>query len=524
MKPIWIRMILFVTLVGYSPGFSQSVNLPMEHWIYPFIELLETKGLYDEIGFRSFPLSRQEIAKILSQADRMVKEKHISLTMTEMAQLEQFKGEFHEELENLKLHADPSYHERHLFSWSQANNKIHADFDFGFDLDVRKGDRTPATEATTHTTLGGILRGKLKESLGFHVFVRNTIHRGTDITQENYDPSQGLPISLSGKNVYTDEAIAYLVWKLPWFRLEVGRNRAKWGPGYRGSLMLSMQNPLFDMIKLKLKVKRFQFTSIHGSLNSSVGSKYFAAHRLEIKLFSWLYLAGSESVVYGNRGIEFQYLNPIMPYHVAEHHLGDRDNNMIGFDISAFPLKNVKLYFELFLDDYSLSKNPFTYFGNKFAFLIGGYWVEPLGIENVDLHTEYARIEPYVYTHYDPINVYQNYDQSIGHWLGPNADHLFMELNFRPSRDLKLTLTLDKVRNGTGSITEPWNASLGMKKEFLSGVVEELTDYGVHLSHQMFRDFFVRLKANWMLTKQFNLVENEDVSDFRVHLQLLLNY
>jgi hypothetical protein len=519
-----ISLTVIISLILVSPGFNQSVNLPLEHWAYQFFARMETKGLSRELGTRTLPMSRMEIATILSMVEETAKKRSINLTDTERDQLEQLKGEFHGELEKLDIEADGRFHERHLFSWSEKENIIHADFDFGFNIDVRRGDQYPSTERTSHTTLGGILRGNLKNSLGFQVFVRNTIHRGVEITQRNFDPSKGTPISYAGKNVYTDEAIAYFIWKLPWFELEIGRDKANWGPGYRSSLMLSAQNPLFDMIKLKTQFKRFHFTSIHGRLNSSYGRKYLAAHRLEIKIAPWLFMAGSEAVVYGNRGIEFQYLNPIMPYHVAEHHLGDRDNNAIGFDMTIFPIKNFKSYFELFIDDYTLSKGIFDYYGNKFAFLLGGYWVEPFGLKNTDCRVEYARVEPYVYTHYDSINVYQNYDQSMGHWLGPNADDWFFEANYRPNRDLSLTFSLEQVRKGEGDITQPWNESFGNRKRFLSGVIEKRYIYGTKITDQILRDVFLSFKAYWIQTKNLERIANNKAFDKQINFELRLNY
>ena len=521
---IQLTLLISIIFLLNSTGITQSVNLPLEHWSYQFLDRLETKGLFKEMSERSLPMSRMDIARILSQVEATDKKGVIKLTNSERDRFEQLKGEFHEELEKLAIQFDQRYRERHLFTWSEQENSIHADFDFGFNLDVRRGDQYSATERTSHTTLGGILRGNFKKSLGFHIFVRNTIHRGVEITQRNFNPSRGTPISYAGKNVYTDEAIAYFIWKLPWFQLEVGRDKAKWGPGYRGSLMLSAQNPLFDMTKLKTRFKRFQFESIHGHLNSSNGKKFLAAHRLEIRVAPWLYVAGSEGVIYGNRDVEFQYLNPIMPYHVAEHHLGDQDNNTIGFDFTVFPLKKLKCYFELFIDDYTLSESVFRYYGNKFAFLTGGYWVEPFGLKNVDLHAEYARVEPFVYTHHDSINVYQNYDQSIGHWLGPNADDWFIEANYSPNRDLILTWSLEQVRKGEGDIAQGWNESFGEKKQFLNGTIEKRSIYGFKVTDQILRDVFLSLKAYWIQTTNLDRIADKNVLDKRVNFELLLNY
>ncbi len=517
-------LIICFIVFSNSIGIAQSVNVPLQHWSYQFLDRLEAKGFFRAMSGRVLPISRMELARILAQIEEKAKTGSQQLTNTERDRLDQLKGEFHEELETLNVQFDPRYSERHLFSWSEQENVVHADFDFGFNLDVKRGDQYPTTERTSHTTLGGILRGNLKNSLGFQTFVRNTIHRGMEIVEPNFDPSKGIPIKSAGKNVYTDEAIAYLIWKLPWFQLEVGRDQAKWGPAYRGSLMLSAQNPLFDMIKLTTQYKRFNFTSIHGHLNSSAGQKYLAAHRLEIKIAPWLFMAGSEAVVYGNRGIEFQYLNPIMPYHVAEHHLGDRDNNAIGFDMTLFPVRNLKSYFELFIDDYTLSKSVFHYYGNKFAFIAGGLWIEPLGLKDLDLRLEYARVEPYVYTHQYSINVYQNYNQNMGHWLGPNADDWFFEANYSPIRELSLTCSLEMIRKGAGELSQPWHESDGTRKQFLSGVVEKKNSYGLKITDQIFRDAFLSIKAYWIQTDNLKRVPGDNSLDRQVNFEFLLNY
>ncbi len=523
-RPKQIGVTILLVFVASHLATGQSVNVPLEHWSYQFLERMEAKGLFESFNTRVLPMSRMELAKILAQIEQRAQQPGAGLSQTDRDRLEQLKGEFHEELASLEISYDPKFAERHLISWVDKDYTVHADFDLGVRLDIKRGDQYPKTERTSHTTLGGIVRGQLKNSLGFHVFVRNTIHRGLESVERNFDPSRGRPINYAGKNVYTDEAIAYLVWKLPWFQLQVGRDHAKWGPGYHGSLMLSAQNPLFDIVKLTAQYRGFNFTSLHAHLNSSLGKKYLAAHRLEIKIAPWLSMAGSETVVYGNRGIEFQYLNPLMPYHVAEHHLGDRDNNTIGFDLTLFPVRNLKSYFELFIDDYTLSRSVFLYYGNKFAFLAGGVWTDPLGLSNTDLRIEYARVEPFVYTHERPINIYQNYDQCMGHWLGPNADDWFFEANFSPNRDLRISGSLEFVRKGEGQLTKPWDIPDGTRKRFLAGVVEKRQIFGLRVVDQIFRDVFLSLNAYWLNTQNLERIKGQRAFDRQVNFTLLLNY
>ena len=503
---------------------SQSANVPLQHWVYDFLDRLQTKGIIRDVISFSKPYSRHEVALMLAETVQKTKSGQEELSSTEASLFEQLKGEFHEELQALNIHAKPRWVERHLMSWEEKDNRIKTDLHFDQTIDTKWGGQYERSERISQTTMGGMVRGRFQESFGFYLFAKNTLTRGKDITQENFDPSHGAPITISGKNVYSDDASAYFIWKLPWFRIEFGRDRARWGPGARGSLMLSAHNPRFDMLRLRVQFKRFKFTSIHGKLSSGIGSKYLAAHRLEVTLFHWLIVSGSESVVYGNRGIEPAYLNPLMPYHVAEHHLGDRDNNMMSLDITAFPLKNHKFYFELFIDDFTTAKNPFTYWGNKFAFLTGWRWVTPFGLTNVDLELEYTRIEPYVYTHDDGINVYKNYDKSMGHWMGPNSDNLFIKLNHWVVHNLHWSIVSERIRKGKGDIDTPHDDSMGDRKRFLSGPVETRWHWGIKMTGQIFKDGFLSLNYYRIVTNNLNQIPDKNFRDHQITCQLLVNY
>ena len=334
--------LLFISFILLSKtSFTQSVNVPLKHWIYDFLDRLETKGTFYSISTKSYPLLRTEIAVILAE----IETKNNLLNKAEQSLFDQLKGEFHEELELLSVKSESRYFERHLMTWREGEHNIKVDFDFAQIFDVKRGNQYKTTERTSQSTMGGIIRGCLGRHFNFYVHAQNTLTRGTDITEENFNPRYGAPITISGENVYTDEAWAYVTWQHSWFQFEFGRDQIKWGPGHRGSLMISTENPLFEILKLKFKFNRFQFTSFHGSLHSNTGAKYLAGHRLALKVLPWFYISGSEAVVYGNRNIEPSYLNPIMPYHVAEHHLGNKDNNTMAFDMTIFPFRNHKLYF-----------------------------------------------------------------------------------------------------------------------------------------------------------------------------------
>jgi len=347
--------------------FSQSVNVPLEHWVYNFLDRMQTKALIQQFVPTSRPFSRNDIAQMLKELDSKLSSGEQTLNSAEIAQLEQLKGEFHREFQSAAVLFKSQYKERHLFQWQDQQNHLLGDAFIEQWLDIKSKPQYNPKETISNTSIGGIVRGRLKKHFGFYVSAKNTLIKGTDIIQENFDPSHGAPVTISGDNAYRDDASAYMIWELPWFQLEFGRDRIQWGPGYRGSLMLSANNPRFEMLKIKARIAKFLFTSVHGKLNNNSGSKYLAAHRLEWQALSWRMVSFSELVVYGNRDVELQYINPLMPYHIAEHHLGDKDNNTMGLDITAFPFINHKIYGELLLDDFTTAKNPFKYYGNKFA-------------------------------------------------------------------------------------------------------------------------------------------------------------
>ena len=525
MKPIRtiILIIIFAVLLSGSL-LSQSVNLPLNHWAYNFLERLETKNAFNSLALRTRPISRNDAAKILVEISDNIKEKKLKLSRTERDKFEQLKGEFHEELFKLNKRAKKMYHERHLLQWKENNSHFKVDVDFSQRFEIGRGDQLDSTARTSRTTGGAIIRGNLNNSLAFFLHFKNTLVRGETHERENFNPEFGKPTVIAGKNVYQDEASAYFVWRLPWFDFEFGRDQAQWGPGCQGSLMLSANNPLFDMFKIRANYKRFHFTSIHGRLNSSVGRKFYAAHRLEFQPFPWLQLAGSEAVVYGNRDAELQYINPIMPYHIAEHHLGDKDNNTLGFDATLFPLKGHKIYTEIFLDDFTSTENPFTYFGNKFAFMVGHFWVNPLGIPNLGLRLEYTRIEPFVYTHHDSINVYQNYNQIIGHWLGPNSDQFYFETEWLVNRDLNIKFLTERVRHGEGDVSSPHAKADGIKKSFLSGTVEKRWRFGISITDQIIRDIFLTFQYHFIDTKNLGKIEGINSRDNQIVVQLSGNW
>ncbi len=520
-----IRWLLLVVYLFANLSLkAQSVDLDFNHWIYDFLTKMEARGLFNKFDAGMKPYSRQEIANLLYQIHQKSAVNPTLLSKAEKGLLEQFKGEFYDELAAKNIEIQSRYYERHPVRWKEGENRLYLDFYFRENLGLMTGDQYPKSDYRTEMTLGGILRGDLGKNFSFFVDVQNRMRSVEDSLKEQFDPSQGQPIVTTGAHAFSDQAVAYLKWQLPGFTLKFGRDYLRWGPGYRGGLTISQNNPPFDMILLQTRFQRFNFQYFHGFLNSKFEHKYLIGHRVELKVTNWLYLSGTETVIYGNRDLEWQYLNPLMPYHVAEHHLGDKDNNMMSFDISAYPFKNQKYYAEFFLDDFSSSESWFRYIGNKFAFLVGGYWTAPLGLKDLDLRLEYTRVEPFVYTHYDSGNTYLNYDQIIGYWTGPNSDNLFLEANYWLFKDVHLKFSWEQVRRGRGDVSVFPTKADGDQKYFLDGVVEKQRIWSFQIKDQLFKDVFLLFRTNLINTHNLGKIDGQHSFDKQFHFELFLNY
>lgn len=523
MKQIRWLLFVFFLFANFSLK-AQSVDLDNNHWIYDFLTKMEVRGLFNKFDAGMKPYSRQEIANLLYQIHQKSAANPTLLSKAEKGLLEQFKGEFYDELAAKNIEIQSRYYERHPIRWKEGENRLYLDFYFRENLGLMTGDQYPKSDYRTEMTLGGILRGDLGKNFSFFVDVQNRMRSVEDSLKEQFDPSQGQPIVTTGAHAFSDQAVAYVKWQLPGFTLKFGRDYLRWGPGYRGGLTISQNNPPFDMILLQTRFQRFNFQYFHGFLNSKFEHKYLIGHRVELKATNWLYLSGTETVIYGNRDLEWQYLNPLMPYHVAEHHLGDKDNNMMSFDISAYPVKNQKYYAEFFLDDFSSSESWFRYIGNKFAFLVGGYWTAPIGIKDLDLRLEYTRVEPFVYTHYDSVNTYLNYDQIIGYWTGPNSDNLFLEANYWLFKDVHLKFSWEQVRRGRGDVSVFPTKADGDQKYFLDGIVEKQQIWSFQVKDQLFKDVFLLFRTNFISTHNLGKIAGQHSFDKQFHFELFLNY
>ncbi len=491
-----LRLCLFFGLLLHNLSRAQSASVPLEHAIYPLLERLVTYLPHRALDLHVTPVSRAQTLALLQEAQAFASE----LSRADQALLKQYLAEFRDPQAGERAAENG---EKHFFRYEENEAQLFGDLFGSQRFEIRRG----ANEAQeiSRTRMGARLRAQLPPRLLIAAEVSNILERGTNDSAEVFLPGKGGPVVLSGASAFRETALAYGRVRLPWFEIEAGRNQFAWNMSPLTQLALARDNQPFDLVRLDARWRKFRFVFAHANLRATQ-RKFLAAHRLEVMPFSKLLIGVGESVIYGNRAAEFEYLNPLMLYHAAEHLLGDKDNNVLTLDFSYFPRRGVKLYGEIFIDDLSLEFPLGTYFGNKLAYLVGAFWVQPFGWREADVRLEYARLDPFVYTHEDSVNVYENDREGLGARFGPNADRLAVQLAYQPHRDVRFSNRVQFQRNGRGDLFQPHRESDGLAKGFLKGTTAQTLAWHFEVADQIRRDIYVGLEFDWERMKNVGLV------------------
>jgi hypothetical protein len=548
----YILLILAVILI-FSVGlhqkvFSQSPYVPLNHRAYDFLERMETKHAIRGVLNHTKPLSRKEFAYYLEQIKEN-EDKGFVLNKVEQEQLNFLAFEFREELGNetsqklkyqsriqkLKEHKTikkyfPSLlykNNRNFFSCQEKQIKIFFDPVYRYKGNCINPDSTNQPEKSFHFTNGFQIWGYLTKYFGFFVDVRDNKEWGDQKYQlGNYTlPGLGFVRATSPEYIYHDETEAYVKFGTGNFQLIYGKFKNYWGSTNTGSLLLSDYATSYDQLKFEYRHNKFKFTSFYAFLidyayqseDKLQGKKYMAGHRLEVAIWKWLTLGISETVIFRGRSFEPAYLNPVMFFRSAEHYLGSPDNMMMGFDFKLTALKKLKLFGELLIDDITTTKLGTSWYGNKYGFIGGVLWTEPLQLNNLDIRLEYARIRPYVYTHENKIQ-YTHYNSTLGHWIGPNSDLLSFSMKYQATRRLCFSGSFQHLRHGANTAEKNYGGSIDeyivpydeYYPRFLNGVIEKNQVAALSSSYEIIRNLFFRL------TVQKHFIKNEDVSNSKI--------
>jgi len=489
------------------------------------VERLEAKGILKSVNNDIRPLSRNRFVDYIIELDKYYHLHPDCLSQIEKEYFERLKGEFKDDITDKKIKIDKNLKEIHFYSLrNQVGSYLYLDLLAGLSS-LRQLNQI-STENIFQPYYGAVLRGSYSN---IHFYSDNRIYSewGRDPYIQHYNPSQGYPINTTrdSSGATWDVSKSYFCFNIKKIQFLFGRENVKWGPSKYGSLMFSGLAPDFDQLKMTVTLKPVTFIWLHGSLRSDFSSKWISAHRLAVSLTDRIDLGLNESVIYGERGLEVAYLNPIMPYLIAEHTLGDKDNVSLGFDCALNLLKGCKVYGELFIDDLFAPWELFSdYWGNKFAVNLGAFYINPLLIKDSDLRMEYTRIEPYVYTHDQEVNIFENYNIGLGSFLQPNSDCFIVQFRKFIDSFFYSHIKYLYARHGEGNRREPHKTTDNEQKEFLSGIVERYNKLSTGITGEIRQDCRFCCDVSYLKVKDFQNKSQNNKKGWEILFKININW
>lgn len=259
-----------------------------------------------------------------------------------------------------------------------------------------------------------------------------------------------------------------------------GYDTFRWGPGRRGTLLLSDAAGPMGFVALSGSFAgRITATSLSGIVSQEDG-QYLAAHRLEFAVTPRLTVGASEAVRYHGRGLDLLYATGLLPYAVVERiHIRDgfsdsvrvsaRANIMASIDAEARLGRGVSAYGELLIDDFATKNRDMP---DRFGYQAGARLDRSIGDRVLRVLAEYTRVRRFTYATYYGQN-FALRDRPLGFALGPDAENTLVEGALDLNRDWQIRSSLDLTNRGEGVLGEAWNPDEGfVSNSGLSGVVE----------------------------------------------------
>ncbi|MTI39878.1 hypothetical protein [Fulvivirga lutimaris] len=361
------------------------------------------------------------------------------------------------------------------------------DFDLHINpvLYLGAGQESSSDVKTFINTRGVEVRGMIDKKVGFYSFIGENQFIGPEYVRNYISNNLVVPHEGFWKG-FKDDGVDYFTARgyinfnaTKHIELQFGHDRFNVGNGYR-SLILSDFAPASLFLRMNTKVWKLNYTNLFtqmtaniqgnsGGLTAADGypNKYMAFHHLGLNIGKKLNIGIFESVIYskpdsvGNNP-ELKYLNPIIFYRAIEQQNGSSDNVLLGLDFKWLAAKRISIYGQLVLDEFLLEniKEGNGWWANKFAFQLGGEYIDAFGISNLDLQAEANIARPYIYSHSSQYGEYSHYRQPLAHPLGANFKEYVGIVRYQPIKKLYLTGKLIAANYGADGEGENWGGNI----------------------------------------------------------------
>lgn len=530
-----------------ADSIGANVSLTIGEWVQFALWKLEANGLTGPIFGSSRPFEREEVARIVADMKKRIEDGQLSPSPLELELIRKLEAEFARDLrpEGLEvrglLAGEADYHD----GWDSPSTSLWGAASFHptpgvtlyEEVDIGKGRGIIGEEGETASRRTKTWRWDYTADF------RRAYIRLNPFSLPDKGGFSEVPLSKGGFRGIFETEIPLKIPPNPsllkggtkasaleseggkrgisqkWqFEALLGRQSIFWGPGYGGSLIVSDNSPAFDMVFLKARfgpVKAIAFSAILDKMWSEHGdppyrylaNRYLSGHRIDWIVSDRMELGLSELILYGGeaRGMELQYINPLLPYYASQWNSNKDDNVLVSADFAIRPVDRLKVYGQFLVDDFNYTDHD----PNALGYIAGVYLSDPFGISGTDVRAEYTRIDTWTYTHLETENQFTHYGWVIGHHLGPDADQLFIELSRMINVDARLKLTYAFGRQGGRTVADRFRGEDYKRMKFPSGTVERQHSIGLQFLWEPLRGPQVNLSCQRVLGRDNTVQEGE---------------
>ncbi len=464
MKKTHSHILIFFILT--SAVFAQVEYVNITNPVYQYLQRAETMGSLPHFSLVDLPLQRYEIVDALKKINTHRNE----LKSSEQKVLDKYLAEFGiAENTNAVIIYSPSDKtqlfskalfsdaEKMIYHYANDLHKVRIEPLVMTDFMVSQDDANEAHYAMLQ--VGGRVSGTLSNCLGYSIQATNGFFLSGDKSLAKNDPKYRQNIKFVQLDSDMDFTNSHVIYKKDWFYASLEREERLMGAGLNTKVFVSRQAPAYDAANVGVKFKwvdyKFTFGGLIGNRDTSTGHwatgygiyippKYLVMHRIALQP-AWGEFGLWEATIYSDRPWDLAYMNPLSFLKSVEHSLRDRDNSIMGADMTIRPIKNLEIKGSFLLDDLIFSEIGTDYWSNKTAWNISAMTTLKYGF---DIGYEYSKVDPFTYTHFNNMNSYTNDSLMIGGSLLPNSDKSALLLNYWYGERYPIQLNIGYVRHG----------------------------------------------------------------------------
>jgi len=492
-KKIILLLVFFliVEFIFIYPAHSfSSTNVPVTNRVYLNLNKLEAFGLIKTAIHGQRPWSRNEIARLIHEADRHLlslcqnEENNNLINSCPIAArliINRLKKEYHEDLV-----------QRGVIDGTKKNVRFHyfehVNFEYLF-LD------SPPRNIPVNNGVGfidGFVNPLIEYSDGLDFADGNTLSLETNLRLNlskylafYFRPNMRILIPNTG-NTKPQFIIQNLYGKFQYkkFAVLIGRDNLIWGQAREGGLLFSNNARAQDMIKIS-NDNPFRFPWIFKFLGpskitffvSNLGPErvykdaFLYGIKLSIKPAPFIELGISETIVMGGKGApSVSFIDPLIElipiFKIGRNtQFADISDHRFGFFDARFripPLRNTSIYFESYFEDSpGRAIVNITNIWEQMAFMVGVNIPLLRKDGSLDLTVEYRHMPGWAYRHSNWTTGYTLNREIIGDPLGPDADSLRLIANIDINKRNYLEIFLAYERRGSDLFSQTTNPKTG---------------------------------------------------------------